>query len=194
MKRYISILLILAVITGYAEETFRFRHITMADGLSDNQINHITRDSQGFMWFSTLHGLNRYDGYRFKIFAKSASHNDIPNSFIHNVQEDATGTLWIKHNPYNYTCYDPHKEVMLDAEKVLAENYGITEKITYVYVDRKKDLWLHSDTKGTYRYSFSDNTLSLTPASTQIDKSGVQLTSMGEDHNGVLRIYSNGFF
>ncbi len=68
MKRYISILLILAVITGYAEETFRFRHITMADGLSDNQINHITRDSQGFMWFSTQHGLNRYDGYRFKIF------------------------------------------------------------------------------------------------------------------------------
>lgn len=134
MKRYISILLILAVITGYAEETFRFRHITMADGLSDNQINHITRDSQGFMWFSTLHGLNRYDGYRFKIFAKSASHNDIPNSFIHNVQEDATGTLWIRHNPYNYTCYDPHKEVMLDAEKVLAENYGITERITYVYV------------------------------------------------------------
>ncbi len=194
MKRYISILLILAVITGYAEETFRFRHITMADGLSDNQINHITRDSQGFMWFSTLHGLNRYDGYRFKIFAKSASHNDIPNSFIHNVQEDATGTLWIKHNPYNYTCYDPHKEVILDAEKVLAENYGITDKITYVYVDRKKDLWLHSDTKGTYRYCFSDNTLSLTPASTHIDKSGVQLTSMGEDHNGVLRIYSNGFF
>lgn len=101
MKRYISILLILAVITGYAEETLRFRHITMADGLSDNQINHITRDSQGFMWFSTQHGLNRYDGYRFKIFAKSASHNDIPNSFIHNVQEDATGTLWIRHNPYN---------------------------------------------------------------------------------------------
>ena len=96
MKHYISILLILAALSGYAEENIMFRHITMTDGMSDNQVNHITRDSQGFMWFSTSHGLNRYDGYTFKVFARDTVPGNLPNSFIINVQEDATGMLWIK--------------------------------------------------------------------------------------------------
>ena len=194
MKHYISILLILAALSGYAEENIMFRHITMTDGMSDNQVNHITRDSQGFMWFSTSHGLNRYDGYTFKVFARDTVPGNLPNSFIINVQEDATGMLWIKLRTDIYSCYDPQKEIFIDAKTVLEDKYGITDMISTIYVDEKKDLWFHNDTKGTYRYSFADKKLTLTPASPALAKSGAILTSMSDDRHGVLRIYSNGFF
>ena len=194
MKRYISIILILATMVGYAGETIKFRHITMTDGLSDNQINHITRDSQGFMWFSTSHGLNRYDGYSVKVFSRDTVPGSMPHFFVSSIQEDATGLMWVNHKPGIFSCYDPRKETFTDAAEVLAEKYGITDRISTIYVDGKKDLWLHNDTKGTYRYSFDDKRLTLIPTSGAVSGNGASLTSFGEDRHGVLRIYSNGFF
>src|SRR5687768_17221189 len=46
----------------------RFDHIGIEDGLSQSSVQVIFQDSQGFLWFGTQDGLNRYDGYTFKIF------------------------------------------------------------------------------------------------------------------------------
>jgi ligand-binding sensor domain-containing protein/serine phosphatase RsbU (regulator of sigma subunit) len=46
----------------------RFRHITSEDGLSTNSVGAIIRDDRGFMWFGTQDGLNKYDGFQFKVF------------------------------------------------------------------------------------------------------------------------------
>ena len=46
----------------------RFTRITTADGLSQTRVAQIVQDDQGFMWFGTEYGLNRYDGYKFKLF------------------------------------------------------------------------------------------------------------------------------
>ena len=45
----------------YASE-FMFKHLEVKDGLSNNQVLDIFKDSEGFMWFATASGLNRYDG------------------------------------------------------------------------------------------------------------------------------------
>lgn len=114
MNHCLLIFLILAVVNAYADESIKFKHLSRIDGMSDNQINHITRDSQGFMWFSTSQGLNRYDGYTFRKFTRGEGRMGGMNSvFIESVQEDATGMLWIKHWDDNYECYDPRKEVFL---------------------------------------------------------------------------------
>jgi len=56
----------------------RFARISTADGLSQTKVSQIVQDNQGFMWFGTQYGLNRYDGYNFKVFAHDPGN---PNSF-----------------------------------------------------------------------------------------------------------------
>ncbi|HEY2400350.1 MAG TPA: two-component regulator propeller domain-containing protein, partial [Steroidobacteraceae bacterium] len=46
----------------------RFSHLPRSRGLSQRRVTSILQDNQGFMWFGTQYGLNRYDGSRFKVF------------------------------------------------------------------------------------------------------------------------------
>jgi diguanylate cyclase (GGDEF)-like protein len=48
--------------------SLRFRHITLEDGLAQSSVQAITQDRQGYMWFGTEDGLQRYDGYDFQTF------------------------------------------------------------------------------------------------------------------------------
>ena len=47
-------------------QSYLFKHLEVSDGLSNNSVNTIYKDRDGFMWFGTTTGLNRYDGYTFK--------------------------------------------------------------------------------------------------------------------------------
>ncbi|HSN16736.1 MAG TPA: two-component regulator propeller domain-containing protein, partial [Gammaproteobacteria bacterium] len=46
----------------------RFRHLTMEDGLSNNEVYDIAQDKKGYIWLATADGLDRYDGYGFTVF------------------------------------------------------------------------------------------------------------------------------
>src|SRR5574339_416633 len=74
----------------------RFEHLSIEDGLSQNAGLTIFQDSRGYLWIGTQDGLNRYDGYGFKIFKHDP---DDPTSLSHNsilaVAEDTNGYLWI---------------------------------------------------------------------------------------------------
>ena len=74
----------------------RFDHLNIEQGLSQSSIHVIFQDSRGFMWFGTQDGLNRYDGYTFKIYKPDP---DAPSSlsdrWITAILEDKEGYLWI---------------------------------------------------------------------------------------------------
>ncbi|MBD3868135.1 MAG: hypothetical protein IFK94_08415 [Acidobacteria bacterium] len=77
-------------------ENARFNRLTLEDGLSQSSVNCIVQDNQGFLWFGTQDGLNRYDGYEFKTF----HHDDrdpgsISNNFVWALHVDRNGLLWI---------------------------------------------------------------------------------------------------
>ena len=46
----------------------RFTRLSTDEGLSQTRVLQIVQDDQGFMWFGSQYGLNRYDGYKFKVF------------------------------------------------------------------------------------------------------------------------------
>ncbi|MFZ5518917.1 MAG: two-component regulator propeller domain-containing protein [Candidatus Zhuqueibacterota bacterium] len=75
---------------------FVFKHITVEDGLSQNLVYAIRQDRNGFMWFGTQDGLNRYDGYTFTIFQYNPyDSTSIAGHEIRALFEDKAGNLWI---------------------------------------------------------------------------------------------------
>jgi ligand-binding sensor domain-containing protein len=56
------------------------RHYTMAQGLSNNTVEYVTQDSEGFMWFATKDGLNRFDGAHFQTFYYQPNGNGLPSN------------------------------------------------------------------------------------------------------------------
>jgi signal transduction histidine kinase/class 3 adenylate cyclase/ligand-binding sensor domain-containing protein/ActR/RegA family two-component response regulator len=81
----------------YAQpERILFQHLDENAGLSSNIINNISQDSQGFMWFGTENGLNRFDGYKMKIYKSNPDDlASITHVQIHALMNDRFGNLWI---------------------------------------------------------------------------------------------------
>jgi ligand-binding sensor domain-containing protein/signal transduction histidine kinase len=77
-------------------DDLRFAHISTAQGMSQTRVQQIVQDDQGFLWFGTQYGLNRYDGYTFKVFAHdSARTNSLSGVYIFSLFKDRAGYLWV---------------------------------------------------------------------------------------------------
>jgi len=80
----------------YAQKnTIRFKHISIAQGLSQSTVYCIRQDSKGFMWFGTTSGLLRYDGYQFKTYKYDPENPNSPvGEYILSLIEDRQGVIW----------------------------------------------------------------------------------------------------
>ena len=79
-----TLLLILSLyaLGSFSQQAPAFKSLTSEDGLSNGFVTCIYQDEQGFMWFGTAHGLNRYDGYEFRSWYSEV---DNANSMCHDV-------------------------------------------------------------------------------------------------------------
>lgn len=88
-----------------------FDHLTVEDGLSQSSVTCIFQDRRGFMWFGTQDGLNRYDGYNFKIFKNNPSDStSLTDNFIFSIYEDHSGVLYIETQSGTFHKYSPKSE------------------------------------------------------------------------------------
>src|SRR3970282_602883 len=77
-------------------DNLKFKHLNSNDGLSQNFISCILQDKTGFLWFGTKDGLNRYDGYNFKVYRHDPfDTTSVSGNFIFSMYEDSKGRLWI---------------------------------------------------------------------------------------------------
>ena len=75
---------------------FIFDHLSVNDGLSQSSVYAIFQDSDGYIWFGTEDGLNRFDGTKFTVFKKDPLHsNSLSNSWIWDIDEDKYGNIWV---------------------------------------------------------------------------------------------------
>jgi signal transduction histidine kinase/ligand-binding sensor domain-containing protein len=82
--------------SGAAEEPARFRRLGLEDGLSHSSVYTILQDRQGFLWFGTQGGLDRYDGYRVLRGGRYPGEpRMLPDHDVGTVYQDTAGALWL---------------------------------------------------------------------------------------------------
>lgn len=96
-KIIISVLTINIIgITYLFAQNFKIKYLTNENGLSNNAVNAIFQDHDGFMWFGTYDGLNRYDGYGFKVFRNViGDSSSISSNAVNAIDEDDQHRIWV---------------------------------------------------------------------------------------------------
>ncbi len=100
-KKILAILIIVLCITCTARAQYeekKFTHYTVKDGLSDNLINCLQQDDQGYIWIGTDAGLNRFDGNSFKNFYRGTAPLHLPSIVIRRVKLFGANRLGILTN------------------------------------------------------------------------------------------------
>jgi ligand-binding sensor domain-containing protein/signal transduction histidine kinase/AraC-like DNA-binding protein len=106
--------LLLAIATCVASpgSSSKIKKYTTVNGLTNNVVYKIVQDRQGFMWFATEDGLNRYDGHSFVSYRNDPTNKKtISQNFIQSIYSDVHGDIWVGTaesglNRYNYRSDD----------------------------------------------------------------------------------------
>jgi len=155
---YIILILLISTYITTNSQTYRFEYLTSDIGLSQNSVLSIYQDSRNFLWFGTYDGLNRYDGYSFKIY-KTEKNNpkSIQGQTFRSIVEDKDGNLWIASiggglNRYNRLTDDFTNFNHNENDK----NSIISDRVRILYIDKKNRLWIGTEI-GLCRYDFQKN-------------------------------------
>ncbi|MEN8188718.1 MAG: two-component regulator propeller domain-containing protein [Thermodesulfobacteriota bacterium] len=96
------------------DSSIRFSRLTTESGLSNDNVQGIVQDDLGFMWFATLDGLNRYDGYDFKVFRHDPDDPlSLSGNQLRKLYRDKSGYLWVATWSDGLNKYLPETETFL---------------------------------------------------------------------------------
>jgi ligand-binding sensor domain-containing protein len=173
-----------------------FQRYTVEDGLSHSTINCILQDQQGFMWFGTDDGLNRFDGYSFKVYRNDPEDPDsLSHNMIMGLVEDSQGYLWIGTYGGGLDRFDPQTQIFTHFRHLPEDPGSLSDdRVRSLILDRSGVLWIATHGGGVS---------ALNPGSSKFDVLGPDPEDPGsakgwlvdkiyEDREGGLWIGTNG--
>ena len=131
----------------FAQHDVKFTHLTNLDGLSQSMVQAIVKDKYGFMWFATQDGLNRYDGYNFKVYRHQPKDaRSLRKNFILSLYEDRQGNLWVGTNNGALSMYDRKHDNFINYKENPEDVNSLSHRsVTAIYEDKQNNFWV-----GTY--------------------------------------------
>lgn len=113
-----------------------FDFLTVDDGLSQGMVQCIIQDKEGYMWFASKDGLNRYDGYSFKVYRNNPNElHSLPDNYVTFIHEDDQGNIWIGTNFKGVCLLDKESETFYPVPLGIGHN---NESIQYINSDAGK--------------------------------------------------------
>jgi ligand-binding sensor domain-containing protein/signal transduction histidine kinase len=173
-------------------DDIRFLRPSGIEGLSQNRITQIAQDDQGFIWLATQHGVDRYDGYEFRIF-KNDPHevNSLCGVFMLSLFKDRSGSLWMGCEN-GLDRFDPSTERFAHYRISSSQVPHLSDVVRHIYEDPDGMLWLSTGrglckldphtSKTTWFRHKEDDPLSL---------SSDNIKSSGQDRSGMFWVASD---
>jgi signal transduction histidine kinase/ligand-binding sensor domain-containing protein len=95
-RKFFCLLFVIVYACAVYATDYPIKYLGIEHGLSNNAVTTIYQDRQGFMWFGTYDGLNRYDGYGFQVFRnKVGDTNSLVGNSIYTISGDSKDNIWI---------------------------------------------------------------------------------------------------
>ena len=139
--------------TRAALNNIEFTPLSNRDGLSNSQVGAILKDKNGYMWFGTQSGLNRFDGFRMKTFLFSNTNpTSIPNNSVSDVQQDYDGNIWVQ-TSVGYSIYNYNTEQFNRKPEEWLKTIHVDGAPYKLLIDSKKNMWFMVYGHGCYYYN-----------------------------------------
>ena len=135
---------------------YYFRTLDIRNGLSQNTVYQILQDKNGFMWFGTKDGLNRYDGTSFRIYKKENS--GLGKNFITALYEDREGNIWIGTDGGVF-IYNPVQDFFTAFNQTSDGGIRIRDFVTMISSDEKGNIWISVENQGLFCYKYGERKL-----------------------------------
>lgn len=125
-----------------ANEKIDFDSLTVEDGLSQGTVTSIVTDSKSNVWIGTDDGLNRYNGYDFKVYKHDEKNeNSLSSNSIISIEEDNNSNLWIITN-YGINKMNIETEIITNYENFSMQNSFNDIEINDILITKKQDILL----------------------------------------------------
>lgn len=149
-------------------QNIQFERIPNELGLSQNFTSAFCQDKKGFIWVGTKDGLNRFDGYTFKIFTNDAFDSlSISSNYIYSLLEDSAGRLWVG-TEKGLNLYDPKTESFIRMKSIKRGGSGNSIQdmsITCITEDSYHNIWVGTQREGVVKIVLPKDDLNLEHAS-----------------------------
>ena len=176
-------------------ENLKFDQIGLEQGLSQSTVYAIVQDVQGFMWFGTQDGLNRYDGYSITVFNHNAEDsNTISDNTIFSLLCDRNGDLWIGTMRSGVDRYVPAENRFYHYRHKDNDPGTVSENdISAIYEDSYGRIWVGTRNKGLNLYNPSTRTFShfIFNQKDNASLAGNYVCSICEDKSGNFWVATN---
>jgi ligand-binding sensor domain-containing protein/DNA-binding CsgD family transcriptional regulator len=137
-----------------------FEHLTIREGLSHNTVHAVIQDRNGFMWFGTQNGLNKYDGYSFKTYSSDSKTDPaFEGRIVTALLEDREGNIWAgtQKKGINVLAIQTGRFWNLRHKALFKD---LSEAWIYsLFQDRSGNIWIGTLGNGAYVYNPSAQTL-----------------------------------
>ena len=158
-KSIITLLLSCSLVTAQ-NKPVKFDRLTTKDGLSQNKVFDIVQDKLGFIWIATEDGLNRYDGYKFKMFKNTPGDTtSLSNNLLQTLYITNNGDLWIGSRFEGLSKFNYETETFINYRNDhFDQNSLIGNWVSGISEDAKGNLWIATGKNGFDYLNVSTNT------------------------------------